>query len=205
MTATKVVVAKNVSSKYAGGTTNTGSRAFTVESWNGLVVLSNCRGDAAMTDAFNYHNANGIAKPYLLTVNCSGYDTGRTGQQSCNGWTTHDNCIAIHIAGHNTGGHGGAARSINSLKSYFAGTGIERDMGDMQLNGGGTFPPTALRAEDTATCWCERTHAAMPAAGYAYTSRSSGKVLKYACAPTARPDDGAVSTLASQTAFAAAT
>lgn len=205
MTTTRVVVAKNVSSKYAGGTTNTGSRAFTVESWNGLVALFNCRGDAAMTDAFNHHNANGIAKPYLLTVNCSGYDTGRTGQQSCNGWTTHDNCVAIDVAGHYTDGHGGAARSINTSKSYFAGTVIERDMGDVQLNGGGTFPPTAFRADDSATYWCERTRVVMPAAGYAYTSRSTGKVLKYACAPTASPDDGTVTTYTTVSAFAAST
>jgi hypothetical protein len=69
------------------------------------------------------------------------------------------------------------------------GTLIENDLGDLAHQG--TIPPTCYRAADTATIWCERTKAIMPAGGYAYVALVSGATIhKRNCWATPHLDSG---------------
>lgn len=194
MTADKVLAVSNSTFRYAGGTTYPGARGVSIESWRGLVVLSNVRADANYTDGLNFHNVLAVAHPYVLTVNCSARDNGRSGGQSCNGLTLHEDVIAVDVAGRYQESHGGAVRNINSSKHLLAGTVIEDDLGDVVLAGGGSMPPTAVRADDTAEIWCDRTRVVMPPGTAAYTARGTATVRKRGCVPVAAPDDGNVVT-----------
>jgi hypothetical protein len=186
-----VLAVKNSSFKYGGGIVDNAARSVGVADWQGLACFFNCSADAGWTDGWNFHNAHALAMQ-VLTVNCTGHDNGRSGQQSCNGWTSHETVIGADIAGYYAGNHGGTCRSINSSKTWFSGTLVRDDYGDIGLSGGsGVVSPTAFRVDDTAIYWCERTRIDMPGSGYAYTTGGGASVVnRRNCWPTAAADSG---------------
>jgi hypothetical protein len=188
----KVLAVSNCSFKYGGGKVdNTVGRGVSVDNWYGLAIFSNVRADANLTDAFNFHNSIGVTRTLALTINCSGTDSGRPGQQSCNGHTLHENVIAIDLCSQLTDSSGGAVRNINTSKGLYAGTFIKGDRGDYGLGGGGTMRPTSFRTDDTAEIWCDRTRTDMPAGAYEYSTGGAGsKIHKRNTWPTRSPDSG---------------
>lgn len=163
----------------AGGVVNTSARSVSANSFNGLVALFNCHGSAAQTDCFNVHNNNSAAKAAFLTVNCTSLNTGRPGNQSCNAYTLHEDCIGIDVCGNFQNAHGGTVRNINTSKCWLAGTFVKNDRGDAVLGGGGTFQPAAVVANDTAQIWADSVKIDMPAASRAWsTSIAPGAVIR---------------------------
>jgi hypothetical protein len=184
-----VCVVKNSTFKYGGGSTDTTTRAVSVEGWNGLAAFFNCRGDAAQTDGFNFHNVYAAASMNVLTVNCTGYDNGRYPQPSCNGWTAHENVVGIDVAGYYRDSHGGTVRNINTSKMLAVGTWCDGDFGDVPY--GGSVPPTAFRMDDSAQLWAERTKATGPAGSYGYfTGGGTAAIRRKNAWPTPAPDTG---------------
>lgn len=185
-----VIAVKDSTFRYGGGTTDTGARAVAVDSWQGLAAFFNCRADGGWTDGFNFHNSNAASNMNVLTVNCSGYDNGRPGGVSCNGWTSHEDVKGIDVAGFYWGNHGGTVRSINTSKTWLAGTAIKDDYGDL-FSASGSLPPTAVMVDDTATYWCDRVRLDMPAGGRGYRANTAGSAIhKHNCWPTPLPDSG---------------
>lgn len=190
-TSEKVLVAKNVISKYAGGVVDTIARCFALDSWRGLIYFNNCHGGASQTDCFNFHNALGASNMNVLTVNCTGIDLGRSGASSCNAWTLHDtNIVGIDLAGYYEESHGGGVRNIGASKSWMSGTIVKNDRGDKGLGGSGNLPPNAFGVDDTSVMWCERTRADMPAGTAAYRAVSTATIHRRQCYPTGLPDSG---------------
>lgn len=185
-----VCVVKNSTFKYGGGATDIYTRAVSVEGWNGLAAFFNCRGDAAQTDGFNFHNVYAAASMNVLTVNCTGYDNGRYPQPSCNGWTAHEDVKGIDVAGHYVDSHGGTVRNINTSRMLAVGTWCAGDFGDVPY--GGSVPPTAFRMDDSAQLWADRTKATGAAGGYGYfTGSGTAAIHRRNAWPTPSPDHGA--------------
>jgi hypothetical protein len=188
---------KNSSFNYGGGTTDTASRGLSVEGWQGLAVIKNCRADAPFTDSFNFHNVYGATNMNVITINCTGSDCGRpipgaSGSYSNNGHTLHENVRAIDIAGHYRNTRGGAVRNINTSKAWYFGTLVEDDLGD--ITHGGVVGPTAYRVDDTAQIWAERTKVLMPAGATAYAT-GGGQIHKRNVYPTPHPDNPTTGTI----------
>jgi hypothetical protein len=186
-----VLWVKNSSFNYGGGSTDTTTRGFSVEGWQGLTIAENCRADANFTDGFNFHNVYAATSMNAITLNCSATDCGRpipggNGSYSNNGHTLHEDVRAIDIAGQYRNTRGGAVRNINTSKGWYYGTLVENDMGDVIH--GGVVPPTAFRMDDTAVSWVERTKVVMPPAGTAYAT-GGGTIHKRNVYPVAQPDN----------------
>lgn len=188
----KIVAVSNCSFKYAGGKVdNSVGRAVSIDNWHGLAIFSNVRADAGLTDGFNFHNSINVPRTLALTINCTATDNGRPGMQSCNSHTLHENAIAIDLCSKFEASHGGSIRNINSSKALYAGTIIKDDKGDVWLGGGGTVKPTAVRADDAAAIWCDRTRTDMPAGGYEYSTGSGTAIIrKRNTWPVHSPDSG---------------
>ena len=187
-TATKIIAVTDCSFKYAGSFTNQ-ARAIYLEGFGGVAYFNRCQADAAQSDGFNAHNVIGSQKCHMLTVNCTGYDNGRAPNNSCNGWTSHDNCVAIDVAGHYRGNHGGSVASVDNTKSWIIGTHIEDDRGDLHFNASNTLPPTAVYVRDNAEYWCEEVKVDMPASTRAYATLSAtSKIHRRNCQPVRQRD-----------------
>lgn len=187
--AKKVAVLANSTFKYGGGVIGTATVGLAVSGWNGLVVAFNCQADANATDGFNGHDPYTVPSPLLLTVNCSAVDNGRGASQSCNGWTIHEDMVAVDVGGLYRRNRGGTVRDINASRAYLFGTTVADDLGDVRM--GGSIPPTAIRADDTATIWCDRVKVVMPRGQMAYTTgTSTATIHRRSCAPVAQPDYG---------------
>jgi hypothetical protein len=176
----------------AGGLINTAARAISINSFNGLVAFFNCSGSGAQTDIYNFHNNYGAAKAACLLVNCTSPGTGKNGNQSCNAFTMHEDCIGIAVAGYLREGHGGTMRHINTSRCWVVGTDIGNDLGDAVLGGGGSFQPAAVVANDTAIIWADSVTIDMPGGTRAWvTSVAAGaQILRRDCRPVAQPDAG---------------
>lgn len=175
----------------AGGRINTAARSFSANSFHGLVALFNCYGGGAQTDTFNIHNTKPAAKALVLTVNCMSANTGRTGNQSCNALTYHENVIGIDVCGNFVEGHGGTLRNINTSKCLLAGTFLKNDRGDAVLGGGGAFQPSAVVVDDTSTVWADTVKIDMPSGTKAWNTLAVGStILRRNCFPVGQPDAG---------------
>lgn len=175
----------------AGGRINTAARSFSANSFNGLVALFNCYGGGAQTDAFNVHNTKAATKAMVLTVNCTSTNTGRTGNQSCNALTYHENVIGIDVCGNFVEAHGGTLRNIGTSKCLLAGTFLKNDRGDAVLGGGGGFQPATVVVDDTATVWADTVKIDMPAGTKAWNTLAVGAtILRRNCFPVSQPDAG---------------
>lgn len=195
----KALVINNCSFKYAGGSVNTDAKGVAVNSRQGITFLSNCRADANQTDGFNFHNTYAATVFAAITLNCTGFDNGRplfgaSGSYSNNGWTSHEDVKGIDIAGHYEESRGGAMHNIDTSKTWAFGTLIVNDRGD--LAHGGTIPPNAFRAANSATIWCERVKTVMPAGGFTYlTLHSTAAIHKRDCWRAPQPDNPGAGTI----------
>ncbi|WP_394999643.1 hypothetical protein [Sphingomonas sp.] len=189
--AMKAVVADGCSFRYAGGTGETGASGVAINSVHGLAALFNCAADANATDGFNVHNSTApTAATHVVTVNCSASNNGRAPGVSCNGWTTHENVVGLDVAGVYRANRGGTMRSINTSRSWLAGSRAEGDMGD--LASGGTLIGTALRVDDSARYWCDRVAVDMPAGTLAIHAATAGSaIFTRAMPPSRAPAAGA--------------
>jgi hypothetical protein len=185
-------VFSNVKFSQAGGVVNTSARSISCNGFNGLIALFNCHGGGAQTDAYNVHNNYGATKVMFLTVNCSSYNTGRPGNQSCNAFTLHEDCIAIDVCGNFQNAHGGTVRNINTSRCLLAGTFVKNDRGDAVLGGGGSYQPAAIVVNDTAQIWADSVKIDMPAGTRAYaTNLAAGATIRRRdCFPVGQPDAG---------------
>lgn len=151
--ANDAIVISDASFCHSGGLVSTAGRCVEISSYPGLVALFGCSATGSKTDLFNMKNNNNFAPPpAILTVNCSGVDTGEYPGTSCNAWTLHDNVVGIDIAGYYEGGAGGTIHNIGTTKAALVGTYVGMDRGD--VDHGGTIYSTAIRAADTATIDC---------------------------------------------------
>lgn len=171
----KIFVAKNVRALLAGRILSTGARGVSFDSFNGAGFFFNCDASGNATDGFNAHNTYGAAGVGLITVNCTGFDNGRGTQQSCNGWTTHENVWGLDVSGHYAENRGGTCRSINTTTSQLAGTYVEHDMGDIPV--GGVQQPTAFRVDNTATYYLDGCRARLHAGGFSMVAADSGSAI----------------------------
>lgn len=184
-------VFSNVKFSQAGGVVNTSARSISGNGFNGLIALFNCHGSGAQTDAFNVHNNYSAARVMFLTVNCSSYNTGRYGNQSCNALTYHEDVIGIDVCGNYQNAHGGTVRNIGTTKCLLAGTFVKNDRGD-QVLGGGSYQPAAIVVNDTAQIWGDIVKIDMPAGTRAWTTNiAAGAVIRRRnCFPVGQPDAG---------------
>lgn len=184
------MVFSNVRFLQSGGRINTSARSISANSFNGLVALFNCYGGGAQSDAFNFHNTKSAAKAMALTVNCTSLNTGRSGSQSCNALTYHEDVIGIDVCGNFVEAHGGTVRNIGTSKCLLAGSFVKNDRGDAVL-GAGAFQPAAVVVDDTAALWADSIKIDMPAGTKAwYTLSTSSTILRRNCFPVSMPDAG---------------
>lgn len=176
----------------SGGLVNTTSRSISCNGFNGLIALFNCHGSGAQTDAFNVHNNYSATKPMFLLVNCSSYNTGRPGNQSCNAFTLHEDCIGIDVCGNFQNAHGGTVRNINTSRCLLAGTFVKNDRGDAVLGGGGSYQPAAVVVNDTAQIWADSVKIDMPSGTRAWTTNlaAGATIRRRDCFPVRQPDAG---------------
>jgi hypothetical protein len=167
--ATKIFVAKNATASYGGGNVNTECRGFGAFGMKGLMYLDGCGGRANATDLISGHDPVSSGTQ-VLSVNCWGIDSGRSGHLSCNNWTLHEDCVGIDIAGNYKFGRGGNVRSV-SARALCAGT-YSSDLGDGQVG------PAAFFADTGHEMWCDRTKADLPRGGsnIAYYAVTGSKV-----------------------------
>lgn len=185
MTSTKTLLIAESTFRYGGGATNTGGRGLGVESWRGPVVAWNCDASGNNTDGFNIHNAFGAAHQYFINVNSSGFNNGRTGQVSCNGFTLHEDCKGIDICGIYDTNHGGTLRNINTTKSLFVETVVLNDQGDQVLTGdSGGMLPTGVQMDNNAEAWMLGGRVEMPSGGYSYRAGDTAKIHLREVRPT---------------------
>lgn len=185
-------VFKSIRFQQAGGEANGSARALSGNSFNGLLAAFNCHGGNPATDIFNIHNNYGAAKAAVLLVNCTGDNPGIAGNQSCNGFTLHEDAIGIDLCGTYREAHGGTIANIGTSTCLLAGTYIENDRGDAVLGGGGQQVPVAIMAKDTAQIWCDSVKIKMPAGTWAYaTNATAGATIhRRNCFPVGQPDAG---------------
>jgi len=173
----RVFAAKNCTFNYGGGPTATGGNGVAIDSMYGLAVFQNCQSDANWKDGFNLHNVRTSAGVYSLTINCSSNDNGRSGNVSCNGYTLHENVVGIDIGGNYKFNRGGSAHSIATSKTYFAGTTIDTDLGDISL--GGSIYPEAFRTSENAIYWLDSCTVLGPKNMYALFAKDVGSKIYY--------------------------
>lgn len=175
-TTNKAVVCSNSSFRYGGGRVHTAAPGVGVNSVHGIAAFFNCRADADWTDGFNFHNtASATAVNHILTVNCSGNDSGRGSAASCNGWTCHEDVVAIDVAGVYRGNRGGSVRDIDTSKAFLVGTVIANDLGDVAL--GGSITPTAIRTDNTAVIYADGAVLDMPAGTLGLDAQSGTSIF----------------------------
>lgn len=197
----KVLAVENSSFKYGGGIASqlagAPGRGVSIDNWRGLALFENCHASACDTDLFNWHNGASNSRVHILTINCTGFDTGRPGQPSNNGHTLHENVKGVDIAGQLEDTRGGTVRNIHTSKAYYAGTRTTNDMGDITLGSAAAgIPPTGFRADDSAEVWCEYTDVRGPAGMVAYSTGAAGaKLHKRNVQPTPLADYSAVGTI----------
>lgn len=173
------IVVKNCSFKYAGGAIQTGARCVSIDSLNGLSAFFNCRADASVTDAFNFHQSKADGrKSYAVTVNCTSSDVGLRGQASSNNWTSHEDVVAIDAGGAYADAAGGSCRTVGTGYNWFVGTNVVNDRGDKAS--GGTVPPSAFNAENSVKMWVDRPIVTMPAGeAYDFYTQTAGPTISY--------------------------
>jgi hypothetical protein len=175
--AMKACVIDNVTAKYAGGfalnasnppsTAEAGANGISINSVHGIAAVFNSRADANAADGFNCHNNKFAgASTNFVTVNCSGYNNGRssvllsTPTTSCNGWTIHEDVVGADFGGVYRNNRGGTIRPIGTSISWLVATVAANDLGDIPL--GGNLPPTAIRVDDTAQLFGDSVTIDMP-------------------------------------------
>jgi hypothetical protein len=184
-----IIVNYDCSFKYGGVYAGSnGGRGIGAINWYGGIVNINCNSTANANDGFNLHNPQSSTNAKWLNLNCTGLDNGR-GVQSVNGFTLHENCIGIDIAGVYDFNRGGTIHNIDNSKVYLLGTLVKNDQGDASAGGG--IPPVAVRMAGSAKAWCERVRIEMPPGTLAYQAAGSTSAIYLKdCPPVSQPNNG---------------
>ena len=138
--------------RYSGGVGGNENNCVGVLALHGLLAFERCDASKATADGFNVHNQSGGAafgaQPALLTVGCTGFDNGRGQSISNNGWTLHEDCRGVDVAGRYSFARGSTVHIINDARALLVGTVAELSIGDV-VNGG-VSGPCEFRAADNA-------------------------------------------------------
>ena len=132
----KVIAANGVAFRYGGGAKDgrgqkNRANDVTINAVNGVVYLANCVASGAANDEFNFHRLTVGAIQRSITVNCTGFDTGRNSDDSSNGLTCHDSSlIHIDVAGVYYASHGGTVGHNGKSLTWHVGTVSYLDHGD---------------------------------------------------------------------------
>lgn len=173
------LVAVDSSFAFSGAaTSSSATRAVYVDNRDGLAAFFRCKAGQVPTDAFNFHMANyltaGIKPLHALTVDCRGIFNGVTvnnnNQNSCNGWTLHENVVGIDIGGTYLKSRGGSLADIDSTQAWLLGTLSGDDLGD------GSFPSHSFRAGDSAKIWAQETRGTGSIYSY-HASSGAGPII----------------------------
>lgn len=148
--ATGRMVAESCSFKYV---TDAGGTGFQMQNF-GAAALVNCVAAHNPTDGFNAHQVSGTY-PFMLTIGCVGRSNGKSGNQSCNGLTTHDGNAAMDISGVYHNNYGGNVAIVNPLTQLWCvGTRAYASYGDISF--GGVNPSSDfLTDQNTPTLWLD--------------------------------------------------
>jgi len=180
----KIVLANKCTFQYAGGVNDTGAAGVKIDNLHGVAAFFECEADANYSDGFNIHRSSVTgAKSHMVTVNCTAYDNGRAPSTSNNGWTSHEDCVGLDVAGIYRNNRGGTFRSINTTLSWFVNPIVRDDQGD--LTQGGAQWPAAWVANDTAKYWIDSPVYDMPATGMVYNASATATIY-YRNAPPPR-------------------
>lgn len=145
---TRNVWLNNCRAMYAGLDVTPNQNGFMTD-FVGTALFTRCEGWACGNDVFNPHGVNG--QHQFVTVDCLGWDTGRTTGQSNNGTTGHESTIVVDLNGDYQMSRGGTARFINNSRALLFGSRLWGDLGDVAM--GGSLVPTAIMANDNAWIW----------------------------------------------------
>ncbi|WP_144098321.1 hypothetical protein [Croceicoccus sediminis] len=160
--AMKAVVVERSTFGYCGGSTYEANGAL-ISNLHGLALFADCDASNNVKDGFSVgHNGNFGARGHMITANCRAILCGRGSAQSCNSLTAHDDTILADFAGEFGRSNGGSVRTIGTSRCWLAGTAIADDRGDRAS--GGTTPPAAIMAGDSAQIWADRAVISMPPA-----------------------------------------
>jgi len=152
------IVAVDSSFAFSGTTVSTSAtRAIYIDNKDAIAAFFRCKAGRVPTDAFNFHMASylnaGVQPLHVLTVGCRGIYSGVTvnnnNQNSCNGWTLHENVRGIDLNGRYLTARGGSIADIDQTQAWLLGTISGDDLGDA------SFPSHAVRAGDTARIWAQ--------------------------------------------------
>lgn len=153
-TGQRILYAESMSARYAGTAGDTSlANGFAPNSVRGIAWFEDCSGDGNKSDGFNWHDGNGVGSCHFVTVRCSANGAGVYAATSCNGWTSHENCVAIDVGGTYQMGAGGTVHTINTTKTFCAGTLARWSIGDRHF--GGAFVPAEFRVSDAAEVWLD--------------------------------------------------
>lgn len=149
------------------------------EGVNGLIWFVGCDASGGATDCWNWHDVVANTQSYIVTENCTGMQANPIGAPyvSCNGWTNHDSCIAVDIAGRYSRNSGVSLHTINTSKTLLVGTEVRDSLGDRH-NGGGNFP-AELKAEDTAQIWTYGVTTSNAFGGPKWRAEGSGVIRRH--------------------------
>jgi hypothetical protein len=152
--APKVFGMRNCSARYAGNASGT---IGTVRAANhhGLVFLDRCSIGSGLNDSINVHVPGSAPRlqTFLLTVNCSAYDSGQPPYTSCNAWTMHEDAVGIDICGDYRRAKGATVHLINNTRALLFGTTVGGSQGDRQQ--GGVIAAAEIKADDNAEIWVD--------------------------------------------------
>ncbi|AKM09227.1 hypothetical protein [Croceicoccus naphthovorans] len=130
---------------------------------HGLALFVDCDASNNAKDGFSGSNYGGLDTDcHLVTVNCRSILCGRNAALSCNSFTLHEDVVGADFAGEFGRTNGGTIRCVAQSLTWLAGTRIFADRGDIVL--GGTTPPGAIVANESAQIWADRVRIAMPPA-----------------------------------------
>lgn len=167
----------NCNAAYAGDAA-TNVNGWKIDFVTGLVALVNCKGFAAEADGINTHwTPGGTPLCYTLTIGCQGYNNGRDTVQSCNGITSHDNCIGIDVMGEYFGNFGANVIPINGNQMWCVGTYAHDSVGD--VGHGGSTTPTDFQTQATAVMWLQNCRSAVSATSLLASNTSTIKTRNF--------------------------
>lgn len=190
-----VIAARCVHSLFASTSprvqaTQSGGAAFAVEGLYGTAMFVNCHAHGSSADSFTAANAAAVSRLQMVTLNCTGTDTGRPGTPSCNHLTGHnDNVWLIDAGGSYQDSRGGMVRDIQTARRYMLGTWLRNDAGNARA--GGTLQPVLVRSEGSAQVFAEAVQldgSAMQA-GYS-TNVATAYITRRNCQPGAFLTEG---------------
>lgn len=180
---TQPLIVVDSSFAFSGSVVQTGTgsatRAISIDNRSSIAAFFRVKAGQVPTDAFNFHMANLASPLHVLTVDCRGIGTGVTvnnnNQNSCNGWTIHENVVGIDLNGTYLTARGNSVANINQTYAWMLGTLAGDDIGDT------TFPSIAFRAGDTSQLWLQEARSTKVAYALHAESGTAPKIFTRGC------------------------